>query len=423
MRSFKTRGHFWLPESPDREIAGIASFSPTEGGKLELFGKLGEDTDLSFKKHRLILGRVERSKLLTLEDCFTTHITSSGPDDFASYRFHGSFEGIHVSDRTELAFDQIQIGITHLYEWFNNSSMKPTGSPSSGTLGVDLSIMPHVNVNFDGIEMELRQGPTVRYGRPHSTLGEEAAFLIKLPTEADVETLIDDYALPLKYLVSLATGEPDTFTSIHLLRSKYPYNPVVLSYAQSSFREPKDMAHHDMIFDCSLIGTELERKLELWMRAHREIGVVMKLFSRENSAPDLFGELKLTTIAQALESYDRIRNDLNNKTVFETRVKRLLVTRSKLFKPLVGDLDKFARVVVDCRNYFTHYGDRQPKVKSMDGTNILLITRCMATLLQSCLLSEIEIPIEEQVRMFSTSKVYYILKHHAGSVKGMVATY
>jgi hypothetical protein len=293
---------------------------------------------------------------------------------------------------------------------------------TSETIAIRHRKVPDISVDIDNVNIKIRQGVSAKFARPESRITEESAFWIKLPHQTNVEAIISDYALPLQYLVSLGTGEPNFFESVWLVKSSAPYDPVKLWYSQASFteRKPERLSSDQMVFDCSMIKDNVDEKLRLWMKAFRALEDVMRLFAREHSAPDLFLELRLTTIAQALESYHRIR--VRPEETFKTRLTDLFSVRESLIKPVVGDLNKFAEVVRDCRNYFTHYG-HTPKVKALDGTSLLLITKCIAIILQSCLLSELEIPIDNQVTFFGTSNVYYILKEHSSALSKTINQY
>ncbi len=421
MESFEDRGYWWLPEDPERKLAGILSFSQEEGGKLELWGTLGGANDFSFRTHSLVLGEAVNHRTVTLADCFTKNINSSGSNDFAEYRVHAVYDGIHAGNESDLLFDQVQFGLSYLNEWLNNRTLRPHRTDEE--IGVHHIRVPDLSVDVDDFNIKIRQMASASYGKPTSTINEEAAFWVTFPDPLSVEAVVSEYALPLQYLVNLGTGEPNFFTSFHLIKSSAKNYPVKLWYSQTNFAERTDdrLSSHEMIFDCSVIRDEMEEKLRLWMKAYGDIREVMKLFAREHSTTSLTLELQLTTIAQALETYHRVRIRRNDD--FIDRLRTIFDRCRLLIEPLVGDLEAFAQIVLDCRNYFTHFGDKQPKVKEINGSTLLLITKCLSVVLRSCLLSELNIPMAEQVKLFNVSKVYYIVKHHAVSLKHIVKDY
>ena len=70
MESFDFKGFWWLSNNPSEKLSGICSFTPSEGGELELIGDFsnlaeGNDSDQPL----LILGTTLKGEI-TLYNCF-----------------------------------------------------------------------------------------------------------------------------------------------------------------------------------------------------------------------------------------------------------------------------------------------------------------------------------------------------------------
>jgi ApeA-like protein len=84
LEPFEHRGLWWLPEIPDRKVAGVLSFSQDEGAALELIGQLPRphsDSDPESGEVTISAGLLPRERIVgvsadgksfTLETCRAT---------------------------------------------------------------------------------------------------------------------------------------------------------------------------------------------------------------------------------------------------------------------------------------------------------------------------------------------------------------
>ena len=70
MESFDFKGFWWLPNNPSEKLAGICSFTPFQGGELEIIGDFNGLTESNFADQPfIILGNTLKGDI-TLYDCF-----------------------------------------------------------------------------------------------------------------------------------------------------------------------------------------------------------------------------------------------------------------------------------------------------------------------------------------------------------------
>ena len=100
MNSFEKKGLWWLPETPDLQVAGYLRFSHHEGILLEIIGVLkprGKGAD-QFHQIELVNGITTDGKLITLINCFRRNYSSSSVGiEHSKYISAFAYEGIHLS--------------------------------------------------------------------------------------------------------------------------------------------------------------------------------------------------------------------------------------------------------------------------------------------------------------------------------------
>jgi len=64
MESFDFKGFWWLPNNPSDKLAGICSFTPFEGGELEVIGDFSSLTEFNdLDQPLLILGTTLKGEI------------------------------------------------------------------------------------------------------------------------------------------------------------------------------------------------------------------------------------------------------------------------------------------------------------------------------------------------------------------------
>jgi hypothetical protein len=96
MERFDYKGFWWLPKNTDEKLAGILSFSPSEGGNLELIGDFSTLIDShTSDEPLLILGSTLEGEI-TLYSCFLKEKKKRyGGVEVYLYRINLIFLGIH----------------------------------------------------------------------------------------------------------------------------------------------------------------------------------------------------------------------------------------------------------------------------------------------------------------------------------------
>jgi hypothetical protein len=85
----------------------------------------------------------------------------------------------------------------------------------------------------------------------------------------------------------------------------------------------------------------------------------------------------------------------SNEVTFKERIVSLLEGPAAIVQPILGaPVDKFAKLVGDCRNYWTHYAP-ELKDKALDDLELDQLNDRILLMVRACVLDEIGIPATE----------------------------
>lgn len=446
------KGYWWLPGREEHRLAGDLSFSQENGVRLELFGDFLFGEKFPGSELKLILGEVDGGKKVTLQECWCTNHNGHVKNSFSKYLVNLIFLNIHAETESQLSFRQTELSFSYLSEWAATSGMRTARNTDPRTL-LQYEHPDDISVNAGVAKILISFGLSSEFRRGRSLFEESVSIFIEVPEEMPVDDLLDLYIIPFRDFLNLGTGQANFIQNLYFLPSSESRQPVQVFYKQRSFAGKKDFVHpSNMLFSLPDIRERIGDMVNRWLLVSKELDIVMKHFAIERTASDLFLDLRFLTIAKALEKYhrDRFLSELipklihrhvkkklvkrapsqhrwwlkdalgySNEKKLRTRLKELLDGREPVFLPIMGDLDKYIAKIVYTRNYFTHYGGNL-REKALDGFPLLIATELLSMALQSCLLSEIGISIEEQCGMFAKNGQYSWLREHANVLKDVL---
>ena len=156
MRDLNIDGVFWLEETPDDTVAGRLTYTPVDGGDLQLFGSLHDTPDLHklFAQPIRILG-VGDKQLLTLDGCQRSKWSLEIPGGYReSFHVRDIFSGAHFSGSSRPLFSSAYIRLENFAAWVGD---------------------PGVEVDFGPRDEAYRSDITVTY-RPRETSTHDASW-------------------------------------------------------------------------------------------------------------------------------------------------------------------------------------------------------------------------------------------------------
>ena len=99
--------------------------------------------------------------------------------------------------------------------------------------------------------------------------------------------------------------------------------------------------------------------------------------------------LRLTSITQALEAYHQRLYRPKSDVKFRERIKQLCNVQRQQIEKLVGDIEQFATVVTDSRDYYTHH---HPSIRNRGtvatGVKLTMLSYHLQFLFRICVLSQ-----------------------------------
>ena len=126
-------GLFWLPEMPERRVAGILTYDPAGNSTLALIGSLKEFAQINeFFTPDIILGISLDGKPITLYRCFekSSRFSSGGPlvTDFHVLTI---LIGAHFQSAQDIKFRRMYFEFSGLREWIGINPVTRKGGKNT----------------------------------------------------------------------------------------------------------------------------------------------------------------------------------------------------------------------------------------------------------------------------------------------------
>ncbi|WP_412516894.1 hypothetical protein K8Z49_43120 [Actinomadura madurae] len=363
-------GEFWLPEQPDKKVAGTLKLSQSEGTELSLIGGFGSQGMTSFWEDSETVRRIIGSstkELYTLDRCFQTH----GQMNFSGahrqkYSVGLIIEGASYAKDEELTFDGIGVEVTNFLNWAGVSgvSQEFSTSPKNG-YSIKVEGLDTVSAPFSDGNIEVRHGyRTSSKTNREFTIRQFADVKFSFNSILSLSRAMD-YASDLQDLVTMATDRvcsfeefllyhPD-FTEDNERMGRQSVKLLVQQVAQAG--SEKHVFGDSIAFSFSDIGEidGIVRWMEACKKYRSQLGRVMATkYNRYLYVSDkFFGR------AAALESLHKAVSGKSNMT-YRNRILECIGDVSAHFKLLVPDnkFNRWATVIKDDRNNIAHHAGR-----------------------------------------------------------------
>jgi hypothetical protein len=424
-------GYFWLPGKDEYKAPGILIVSDGAKISLEIIGSFAGPTgSISDLKDEMIIGRVigqvEKSGLVTLENCFfTTKRFSFGGISKSQINVGWALLGVAFDPDEIILFDGLTVSIEGLDEWIGLSGIETHidqdlksftlhyAKPASETLikTDDMTVSFDFGYNIPSgtpaIEAKVRQNAFFKIQTEE--LKTPKYFINMVNRLRDFLSLAVDQTVSIKEVSATNSNIIEKFDDIG---SKVVRMEIYFPAINHSDIEPK-IAPHKMLFRYQDIGEQPEKVLASWLALYDTIEPVMNLYFASKAGAQKFLDGRFLALAQAMETLHRRTSTETamQQDQFEQLVamivkgcpdehKEWLQQRlyygneislarriARLFEPfteLFGDnaeRKKIKRMITDTRNYLTHY-DEKLSDKAAKGRNLWVLCQKMEALLQ-----------------------------------------
>ena len=309
----------WDGESmPADAVAGTLSFSPEEGGRLDLIGCFVPifermDGDIDDFQIDTIYGLTTDGEYVTLLECLPPRSRAKSSDrafETESYPFARILTGELVTQSSE--YYKCSFSFHYLKEWTDILSIDtpgdqliPQGPAQSESLRTD-----EADIILDVYEdLSTVLGSNIR----------TAIFAIYPEESLTIDVFISDYLRPLQNLITLGIGTPVSPSFINVFSDPFghPRSKCSFSYQASNYHEPDEIKRSDMMF--TLTDIDFEESIRSWLESYETLGRLHNHYFGTLYAENMYIRLQFMSMIFALEDYHR-RSFPQKQKIMEKKV-------------------------------------------------------------------------------------------------------
>ena len=405
-REFK--GIWYLPGQPEKSVAGILYYKKGDSIKLELIGSLTEESNpiLSFfskgkDEQKLIHGESSNAKKITLVNCFkgasSYNLSCSFP--VTSFDFQYIIVGKHLVESDEQCFTRIKVLTPALSYWPGSLLIREEidfkGNEIS-SIKINLDTKPTIHTEVDlGSDLKLSLATSV------IMKGQKIypdCFRINQITYFHIETisekksfleLLQQTGLFIQFL-SLATYSDQYPIEIKLEDDDDYYEYEVgkifnqIELFKINRNEDTKYSKADFLFSYIDIESDFNLIIQKWYSLSKDLMPIRNHLLNSIKRKPVFTSLDFLIVVQALEGY-HTRFINKQRVALKSRIENLF----NLFSPDVQKIAKIdidAQIVVNTRDYYSHFFEMNKKVIIKEGIELFRLTEKLRLLLICCIL-------------------------------------
>lgn len=418
--SFQYKGEWFLPAEPMKRITGILSYDIIEGSHLELFGNFDElPFGYSMRVDDIILGITNNSKQITLYNCYVSNsggatLVSNGESGVppTTYKIGYILEGVHVTSKEEMQFQEIRSEIYYLDEWLGVSGFFPN------TDGLEQFKNFEINVKYklpEPIRFEIDENLSGQFNftilRPglstftnNINLSQRVEIIISSITDSSLKDLLRNLFVFQNFLIfALYHRTHPTAITIYGNRFVNHYSDGTTTQKEIKLYFPirykeEDLSRKpdlEMLFSYGQIKEEFPSIIKKWYKQYDLLEPAFNLLVEQFYNKGRFSSNTFLNLAQAAETlhtrtdnhtkmpkqdyqvmkeeiytavpkkhHEWLREQFNfgNNLNLHARLKDMVSKYSNgSLDKAIGDKDSFVNQVKHSRNYYTHYSKGSEK--------------------------------------------------------------
>jgi hypothetical protein len=310
MESFDFKGFWWLSNNPSEKLSGICSFTPSEGGELELIGDFsnlaeGNDSDQPL----LILGTTLKGEI-TLYNCFLKKKEKRhGSIEVSLYCVNLIFSGIHFCTDSDVKFNSISTHYSGINEWVNIKTFdfvhSEDGEEHLVYRGWEQLAQASIDNNYR-VSINVCCGQSVNFFEKITV--DRKVFLT---IESSEKKHYKEYRQVMRYMrnfLTLGITKPVFSLVMNGFILKDGQRSVVrilgkLAVPENDITESK-LSGHEMFFTFRDISDKFEFFVKNWFDKAKDLGTVYELYFGILEAPNsYYPQQEFLSLVQSLESY------------------------------------------------------------------------------------------------------------------------
>lgn len=456
--NFELKGIWWLPDKPDTQVSGILAFNNETKISLELLGSFREITSLGggeLFQPQLIHGISDNGQLCTL----FKNIESSSRLNFPGIQksiieSQYLFIGKHFHSPEEIIFPSLKVNFTNLENWLAIRPFSVEFPDNKKTTDWKLTYKwpSEFKANLEEIKsvVESTHEFNIDGDNIREAVWKSRAYLKITPNDAQPFEWYWGLIYDLCNLLTLLIGETTFINQVKAFGDEINIGPdkkttetIELFFTQKKAGLNKNVHPFEMIIPFPRISETIPALLSLWFTKAQHLRSVYDLFFGTFYNPGMYLQFQFLSLMQALESFHRVtkggkylsnedwnpfratlscaistdlesghreslksRIKYGNEYSLRKRISELLETIDAKTLSLLSPTDKyFTGVVVDTRNYLTHYDDELKNV-SLKNADLYWANQRLRILITVLLLKEIG--VQEDLIISSMEENYKI---------------
>lgn len=399
--------YWWLPDNPEKKVAGIVTYIPNEKICLELIGGFedssGEYVNLLDDDNSsvpVIYGKDSDAKVITLVGCrssFSLNFNAGFP--MMSYSARMLVYGKHIRFIDEISDYIAYVRFPELSYWAQPGLIRQIVDYDAGDVISSSFCIPNLrgakgemySCNCeDGVRISVCKGSSYASGelslKPYI---EQYSYLsMSRPDTGMSIPEISHEIYKFEQFLSLATMRTVQCESIELRdpeirqdfkdsRKSYCF-PIYALTVQRPVFNPSKICRHKFLFCYESMPERVPDVLVRWMSDSDKLQPMKHHLVDSMVYKPVVGSVDFLQVVQAIEgvwwrfnddSY-KVDKNISRKlqTTLTTIISEIMDSLSDISK--VSSMDIDIEAVVDSRNYYSHFVDRSKKPKTLDGMEL-----------------------------------------------------
>ena len=442
---FEIKGHWWLPDQTDRQVAGILKYRNGEILLVLFEWPLKEMREFGPGHPGMFIpvfyGLAEGACLCLFDNSFRSSRAHSTGEHYPEYRVGTLLTGCHVAAKDDLQIRSARISFTHLEEWLISTPFALEDTLAAGGHPFQIGTQPLEETDIDLQCLDTQLKTTYNLNCLPDGLRSfsisSTAFISIVPRDAQTLDWFREVADRCRHFLTFAMGQSVDYREFvldlgeieHAPGIKYAHEANYL-FAHRPTTSPRIPRSEEMILPFQAMPPDLLKVvITKWFEMSDGLQTVVELFLTLYYNPDLLLRFQFLSLMQALESYARMRQtgDYLEATDFDNIKSKVMdsiplgtpcdfmdsFTRRvqyanqyslrKRFGILFNSIDKnivklisdkhkdFIKLVVDTRNYFTHLSKESKYTALLDPSKLFEATHRLKIFLAVLLLKELGI--------------------------------
>ena len=409
------KGYWWLPGREDDKVAGVLTYNPGENILLELIGcftgngfSIKELINGDLKKVPVIYGIDSDAKRISLFDCYLS-FSANFNSGFPITKFTSGFVviGMHINGMAEPSFYRADVRIPELTYWALPKSIKTTfqyasdsKSLQSCTLQLQSSWGKHDSICSIHIanDVELSINACASYSSGELFLNprvEQYSYLsLRCPSRKMSLSEIFRMIYNFQDFLSLATKRHVSYESIDLwtaegVDERHGNVSISILAKRNIVANTVKIDRDSFLLKYECMSDMIPTMLRKWMSDNEDMRPIKRHLVDSLVYKPVVGSVDFLQVMQAIEGvwwrfkdteYRKANGISSDKW---TRLKTLLEETIKSYSsiPAIAGASIDVREAVDSRHYYSHFMEKSPKRKVLDGVQLYELTVKLRNLL------------------------------------------